>query len=85
MKERMGAILPSLVLQFSGTDHYMEQNTINTFDGVHQVRCEFCAGVLCTKIATRGSESSTRGSGSSFSVGYGDQCGVLHGDYRFPT
>ena len=24
------------------------------------------------------------GSGSSFSVGCGDQCGVLHGDYRFP-
>ena len=31
------------------------------------------------------SESTTTGSGSSFSVGDGDQCGVLHGDYRFPT
>ena len=29
--------------------------------------------------------SVTTGSGSSFSVGDGEQCGVLHGDYRFPT
>ena len=28
-------------------------------------RCEFCAGVLCTELAPRGSESGTTGSGSS--------------------
>ena len=35
-------------------------------------------------LASRKSESVTTGSGSSFSVGDGEQCGVLHGDYRFP-
>ena len=41
------------------------------------------AGVLCTGFATRGSESATKGSGSSFSVGCGDKCMILHGDYRY--
>ena len=45
----------------------------------------FCEGVLCKELATTGTESATRGSGSSFSVECGNQCGVLHGDYRFPT
>ena len=40
-------------------------------------RCEFCVGVLCTEFATRGSESATRGSGSSFLVGCWDQWGKL--------
>ena len=35
--------------------------------------CEFCAGVLCTQLATRESESATTGSGSSFSVWCWDQ------------
>ena len=51
--------------------------------GLRSSHCEFCAGVLCTELATRGSESATRG--SCFSVGCVDRCGVLHGDYRFPT
>ena len=38
-----------------------------------------------TELETRGSESSTRGSGSSFSVGCLEQCWVLNGDYRFPA
>ena len=38
----------------------------------------YMTGVLCTELAMRGS-------GSSFSVECGDQCRVLHGDYRFPT
>ena len=41
-------------------------------------------GVLCTELATRGPEFATTGSGSSFSVGCWDQCGVLHGNYGFP-
>ena len=48
-------------------------------------RCEFYAGVLCTELATRGSESATKGSVSPFSVWCWNQCGVLHKDYRFPT
>ena len=43
------------------------------------------AVVLCTGLATKGSESATTGTVSSFSVGSRDQCGVLHGDYRFLT
>ena len=38
-----------------------------------------------SESATKGSESTTKGSESSFSVGCGDQCGVLYGDYRFAT
>ena len=38
-----------------------------------------------TELTTRVSESATTGSGSSFSVGCWEQCGVLQGDYRLPT
>ena len=41
--------------------------------------------VVSSVHRTPAQNSQREGRGPFFSMGCGDQCGVLHGDYRFPT
>ena len=59
-------------------ERFQTDNSMDVYHRKFFIRTFLNTGFLCTELATRGS-------GSSFSVGCGDRCGVLHGDYRFHT